>query len=219
MRAVLSSLGSNGDAQPMLALAAELRRSGHDAVVALSPNFERRVKDMGIDFVRTGPVLPEDAIRSVITAQMQNRRPAAQVRQFLEASLPSLPGMYRSLLQTCQNADILIGSPYQLACRMVHESTSIPYVSLHLSQFAELGGRECQVVSAGLINPYRKQEGLPPLDDPLGTDGRSTELALYAVSRHLLKVPPQWPTHCKVVGFFFLEEQAWQPTVALREFC
>ena len=188
------------------------------ADLALSPNFEERARDNGIEFVRIGPAIPLEKIRSIISAQMENQKPAEQVRHFLEAALPVLPDMCQTLREICQNADVLIGSPYQLACQMVHETTAIPYVSLHLSQFADLGGHEMREVSASLINPYRIREGLPALDDPLGSDGNSDQLAIYAVSRHFLQRPERWPDHYKVVGFFFHDEKDWQPERGLEEF-
>jgi amino acid adenylation domain-containing protein len=219
MRAVLSTIGTNGDFQPMLALAAELLRAGHQPVLALSPNFEERARDNGIEFVQLGPTMPLEKIRSIISAQIGNQKPAEQVRYFLEATLPHLPAMCQTLRETCGNADVLIGSPYQLACRIVHETTAIPYVSLHLSQFADLGGGEMREVSASLINPYRAEQGLPSLQDPLGVDGNSNQLAIYAVSRYFLQRPSKWPDHYKVVGFFFHDENDWQPERELADFC
>src|SRR5579859_1796743 len=218
MRAVLTTFGSNGDVQPMVALACELRRAGHQAVLSLSPNFERRARDNAIEFVPLGPEIPLERIRGIIAAQIGNQKPAEQVRHFLEATLPHFPGMCETLRETCRNADVLIGSPYQFACSVVHEITSIPYVSLHLSQFADLGGKEMREVSAGLINPYRIQQGLSPVEDPLGADGNSKQLAIYAVSRYFLQRPARWPDHYKVVGFFFHDEEDWQPDPELEQF-
>jgi len=219
VRPVLSTFGSNGDMQPMLALAAELRRRGHTPLLALSPNYRDRVKEAGLDFAAIGPEMPLDRIRGLIAAQMKNQKPAEQVRHFLEAVLPSLPGIGESLREICRNADMLIGSPYQLACSIVHETTSIPYVSLHLSQFADLGGADMRELSASLINPYRIREGARAVSDPLGADGNSDQLALYAVSRHFLQPPARWPAHHKVVGFFFHDDEHWQPEDGLKEFC
>lgn len=221
MRAVLSSFGTMGDVQPLLALATELRRRGHESILALSPNFESRVRALKLDFVPLGARMPLDEIRGVINAQIQmkNGRPADQVRQFLEATLPALPEVYQSLLRACGNADVLIGPPYQLACRMVRESSSIPYVSLHLSHFGDVSAEEARKTSAEMINAARAREGFPPLHDPLGADGISEQLAIYAVSRHLVRRPSRWPDHYQVTGFFFLDEDDWSPERTLEEFC
>jgi len=219
MRAVLSTFGSTGDVQPLVALAAELRRAGHHPVIALSPNFESRARGLGVEFVPVGPPLPSEVIRGVMSTLMQTASPIEQVRHFLESSLVALPQIYRDLLEACRGADVLIGSPFQFACRMVRDVTGIPYVSLHLSQFGDLGTQETRKVSAALVNPYRLREGLRPVDDPLGEDGTSDELALYAVSAHLLNRPANWPSYKQVTGFFFLDEEKWQPDPKLADFC
>jgi sterol 3beta-glucosyltransferase len=210
-----------GDVQPLVALAVELRRRSHHPILALSPNFEDRVRSLGLEFVPLGPKLPLDEIRGVINAQIQmgNGRPSDQVRHFLQATLPLLPEIYRTLLRVCQGAEVLIGSPYQLACRMVRENTLIPYVSLHLSQFGDVSGEEVRAVSATMVNLVRAQEGFPPLHDPLGLDGISDSLAICAVSRHLVRRPPRWPAHYRITGFFFLDEDGWEPDAALEKFC
>jgi len=102
---------------------------------------------------------------------------------------------------------------------MISEVFSIPYISLHLSQFGDLGGKDVAKVSAALINPHRIALGLHPVSDPLGVDGNSDHLALYAVSKHLLRAPSRWPNHYKIVGFFFLDEQLGEVPSDLIEFC
>ncbi|HEV2992728.1 MAG TPA: glycosyltransferase [Candidatus Angelobacter sp.] len=219
MRIVLSTLGSLGDVQPLLALGQELQKSGHEAVMALSPNFELKTRGLNLEFFPIGPAISFEQARLAMAAQMRNPLPAEQVRQYLEVVLPALPQIYSDLRKVCTNADALIGAPFHVACRMVEESLSIPYISLHLSQFGDLGGKEIAKVSAALINPCRMEQGLRPVVDPLGAGGTSDHLAIYAVSRHLLRAPSRWPSHYKVVGFFFLDEELWEPPPDLNEFC
>jgi sterol 3beta-glucosyltransferase len=218
MRPVLTTIGTTGDVQPLIALAVELRKNGHRPLLALSPNFADRADELGLEFAPLGPRVSREVARDVISAQSRCARPADQVRYFLDASLPVLPRIFKELLELCRGADVLIGPPYQFACRMVHETTSIPFVSLHLSQFGDLGGKEVRELSSALINPYRLREGLPPLADPLGADGNSSQLALYAVSQQFLRRPQRWPDHYHVVGFLFLDDESWQPDPDLREF-
>ena len=40
MQVLLSSIGSRGDVQPLLALALELRTLGHQARLCVAPNFK-----------------------------------------------------------------------------------------------------------------------------------------------------------------------------------
>ena len=112
MRAVLNAFGPVHDVQAMIALAIELRRAGHEAVLASSPDYADNARRHGIDFVPTGPR---------ISQEIQNI-PAGHSRYFLEATLPFLPEVCLTLRETCRNADVLVGSPYQPGCQIVQKA-------------------------------------------------------------------------------------------------
>jgi vancomycin aglycone glucosyltransferase len=57
MRAVLSTIGSRGEAQPMVALAVALNNAGHDAVVCAPPDFQQWAQSLGVRYVPVGPWL------------------------------------------------------------------------------------------------------------------------------------------------------------------
>jgi sterol 3beta-glucosyltransferase len=218
MRAVLTSFGSTGDAQPFLALAQELRQNGHQPVLALSPNFKSRADDNGIEFAPLGPELKPSDIRGVITTQLGMKDPIQQARHFLDTVMPIMPRIYHELRDICRDADVLISSPHQIAGRMVHESLEIPFVTVHLSHFGGAGSRDLREASAPLINRFRADEGLPPLHDPLTTDAISPQLALFAVSRFIVRQGTQRPPHHRVTGFFFLDDERRLPDPQLVEF-
>jgi len=218
MKIVLTSFGSTGDIQPFLALALEFLRHGHEPVLALSPNFVPRARQLGIECVPLGPELDPALIRGVGTALVRVNDPAEQVRHFIDAVIPPASRMFRELLALCRAADALVSSPFQIVSRMVSDKLGLPFVSVHLSQFGALGTKVVRDVSAPLINRCRADEGLMPLDDPLGRDGTSPDLALYAVSQLVLRAPANWPEHHRVVGFFFLDETGWTPPAELCEF-
>src|SRR5512145_2693706 len=218
MRAVMTSLGTTGDVQPFLGLDDELQRHGHEAVLAMPPKYEKRVKSAGFPFAPIGASLESSVWNEIGARQMTLTDPIEQTRFYLNTILPALPSMYRELLSLCEQADVLISAPFQLAARMVYDATHLPFVSVHLSPFGSGGNKALRAVSAPLVNPYRQQEGLFPLDDPLGADGASPQLALYAVSRFIFRPPAQWPPHYRITGYFFFDEQAWQVDPSLEEF-
>src|SRR6185436_7601463 len=140
MRALLTSFGSTGDAQPFLALASELRRGGHQPLLALSPYFGERVQRLGFPFAPIAAEADPDILRRVGAAQMTMASPAEQVKIFLERTLPFVPQMFSDLQALCQDVDVIISTPFQFAARMAHEITGLPLVSIHLSQFGAFGG-------------------------------------------------------------------------------
>lgn len=217
MRVVLTSFGSTGDTQPFIALARELQQSGHEPILALSPNFKMRAEANDIAFAPIGPELKLSDIRGMITLQMSLDDPIRQALHFVNTVMPAVPQMFSDLVDICQGADVLISSPHQITGRMVHERLNIPFATVHLSHFGGLGSKHLREASAPVINKCRAQEGLPPLFDPLTTDAISSQLALFAVSKCIVRQKSRPPAQ-HVTGFFYLEEKNWQPDPALVEF-
>src|SRR5512141_820504 len=57
MQVLLSSIGSRGDVQPILALAIELRALGHHARLCVAPNFKEWIESYGLECTPIGPDL------------------------------------------------------------------------------------------------------------------------------------------------------------------
>jgi len=55
MRILLSTIGSRGDVQPLVALASRMRESGHEACLCVSPDFRDWIEDLGFPFTPIGP--------------------------------------------------------------------------------------------------------------------------------------------------------------------
>jgi vancomycin aglycone glucosyltransferase len=57
MQVLLSSIGSRGDEQPLVALALEPRALGHWARLCVAPNFKEWIESYGLECVPIGPDL------------------------------------------------------------------------------------------------------------------------------------------------------------------
>src|SRR5512143_325187 len=57
MQVLLSSIGSRGDVQPIVALALELRALGHHARLCVAPNFKEWIESYGLECTPIGPDL------------------------------------------------------------------------------------------------------------------------------------------------------------------
>ena len=55
MRVLLSTIGSRGEVQPVVAVALKLRELGHEAVACAPPDFGRWAQSLGIEYVPVGP--------------------------------------------------------------------------------------------------------------------------------------------------------------------
>jgi UDP:flavonoid glycosyltransferase YjiC (YdhE family) len=217
IRAVLTNFGSVGDLQPFLALAVEMRRHGHAPVLAFSPYFRSRIERLGFDFVSIGPDL-QNLQNEANVAMREMPGTDDRMCEILGPLMAALPQAFSELSRVCLNADALVSGPGQPAARMVHESSGIPFVSLQFSHFGGIGTPALQKASAALINPFRAQLGLAPLRDPLTIDANSPQLAIYAMSRHVRRPQAEWPSHYHMTGYFFLDDEQWEPDPELVDF-
>ncbi|MCA1566112.1 MAG: glycosyltransferase [Acidobacteria bacterium] len=216
MRAVLTNFGSTGSVHPYLALAVELQRHGHQPIMALSPYFKPLAERLGLQFAAVGPDLKE-LQQNINEAMMDMPESAGEISALFAPLAEALPQMFDDLRAACRDADVLISGPVQPAGRMVHEITSIPFVTVQNVHFSSGGTIAFQQATASIINPFRAQFGLPPLRDPL-MDANSSQLVLYAMSRHVRKPLLEWPPHYHMTGYFFLDMEERQPDPALLEF-
>src|ERR1051325_5116045 len=186
MRAVLTNFGTTGDVYPFVALAAELTRNGHEAVLAFPPESSSWIESMGYRNYALGLDLRE-AEKAACQAMVLNPNlynSVESVRSVGETLAAALPDVFRDLREVCLDADVLISGSLQPAARMVHELTGIPFVSVQLIFLPDsetaLGSRGTpfyRQATADLINPVRRQLGLAPLADPLTSGANSPQLA------------------------------------------
>lgn len=219
MRAILTNLGSLGDTQPLVALAHEMRKHGHTPVLALAPSYASHAAQLGFEFAPVGLDLDYAKLQRKDTEDtLKGVAPLHTLKDSLAILSRMLPQMFSELRDSCRNADVLISGNLQPVSRMLHESSGIPFVSIHTNHFAGMQPDAYRHAAGAAINPFREQHGLPPLDDPVHTDANSPQLALYAITRYLRSPDPNWPPHYHVTGFFFVEEKDWQPPLDLVRF-
>ncbi|MCE9667445.1 glycosyltransferase [Myxococcus stipitatus] len=222
MRAVLTNFGSTGDILPFVALAVELRRHGHQPVLALPPAFEPLARQHGVAFTPVGDDLrgAQDDITQALLVSPERIGAADQLQSMFAPLARGLPRMLEDLRQACASADLLVSGRVQPASRMVHDLTGIPFASIYVEHSGSGGGHPAfQEAVRQIVNPVREKAGLPPFHNPL-VDGESPQLVLYAMSRHVRPPPRDWPGHHHMVGYFFMEDGAlaWEPPAPLRDF-
>ncbi|HKV32654.1 MAG TPA: glycosyltransferase [Candidatus Dormibacteraeota bacterium] len=124
MRVLLSTIGSRGDVQPLVALASELRERSQEVRLCAPPDFGDWIESLGIPFVPIGPEVRPFAIASppVIRA----RPSPEQMRQIAQATVAT---QFEALPAAAEGCDILVGGgALQIALRSVAELRKIPYV-------------------------------------------------------------------------------------------
>lgn len=231
-RIVLATFGSHGDLNPFLALALELKRRGHDAVVATAEGYRRDVEGRGLGFAPMRPDL--DRADLALLERALDRVKGAEVI-IREIMMPRVRESYEDLARAAVGADLLLSHSLTYAAPVLAEKKSLIWLSVVLQPLMFLSAEDPPVMAPapwlGALRPLgpafhravfllgklaasrwgepvrelRKELGLPPGEDPVfaGQYSPYGTLALFSP----LYAPPQldWPENTLTCGFPFLD--------------
>ncbi|MFG1693944.1 glycosyltransferase [Nonomuraea sp. NPDC049309] len=235
MRPLLITVGSRGDVQPFLALAAGLRAAGHRPLLAAPRRFAPLAAARGVEFaglddemLALRDAVRGQGVRAAITAA---RSVKPLLRRLLddEAALAAHP------------ADAVVHHPKALGGPSVAEKLGVPALAglllpLYLPTAAFPSpilpfrlprglNRASWGVSSAVEAPYRGTVRRWRAET-LGLPGRFRTVSalveaggvLHAWSQHLLPVPADWPAFARPTGFWTLPEEEWTPPAPLARF-
>lgn len=122
MRVLLSTIGSRGDVQPLIALALALRAQSQHVRLCLPPDFREWAEGLGFDVTPIGPEL-----RATARPVVQAARPSPeQVRQMIEGTVTT---QFETVAAAAAGCDLIVGATaLQVAAPSVAERMGIPYV-------------------------------------------------------------------------------------------
>jgi len=161
MKVLLTSTGTRGDVQPLLALALELKTLGHECVFCTPPNFSSWLHEYGFENRPIGIDL-EQSTRAA-SSQKLTPMPRSQLKQVIESTVRY---QFLILLEAAQGCDLIVGGGIvQMPTRSIAEALGIPCV------FAAF----CPVVYPSLQHPPPPMsiERLEDLDKLQGLDAAS----------------------------------------------
>src|SRR5438874_4885842 len=124
MRVLLSTIGSRGDVQPLVALALQLTALGQEARLCVPPDFQDWIDSLGIPVTPIGPELRKlTAARPPTTAAPPS---SARRRQLAEATVAT---QFETITAAARGCDMIVAATaLQIAARSVAEMMGIPYV-------------------------------------------------------------------------------------------
>src|SRR3954468_6946732 len=188
MRVLLSTIGSRGDVQPLVALASRLKALGQEVRLCVPPDFRDWIESLGMPVTPIGPEL-----RSTGKASPSAARPTPeQIRQMMAGTVAT---QFETIAAAAQGCDVIVGATaLQIAAPSVAEKMGIPYIFAaycptvlpsphHAPPVLTMRGdspvpamadhRELWVQDArrwtdtwgALINAHRASLGLAPVDD------------------------------------------------------
>jgi vancomycin aglycone glucosyltransferase len=161
MRALLSTIGSRGDVQPLVALALELKALGDEVRLCVPPDFRDWIESLGIPVIPIGP-----DVRNAPPATATPAPPSPEeMRQVIEATVAT---QFETITPAAQGCDVIVAATaLQIAARSVAEVMGIPYV------FAAY----CPAV---LPSPHHAPPPLPPAPGQTPAPASASNLELWA---------------------------------------
>ena len=122
MRVLLSTIGSRGDVQPLVALASELKALGHDVTLCVPPDFHDSITGLGMRVIPIGPPLRSTAKPRPTGATIT----AEQRRQMLEGTVAA---QFETIAAAARGCDLMVGATaLQVAAPSIAENMGIPYI-------------------------------------------------------------------------------------------
>ncbi len=235
MRVVLATFGTFGDVHPLIGLALELKRRGHQAVLAAPEMFRGKVVPLGLGFFPMRP--DQDPADKALAAMIYDRKRGTErgLREFL---FPALRESYADLLAAVTadgGADLLLSGELAYAGPLVAEVTGIRWASYVLAPFSFFSAWDPPVLppypllargqtllpgTGHLVRPFarwitrswcepvyalRHELGLGPGASPLFDAKHAPGLVLALFSRLLGERQPDWPASTLTTGFVFYD--------------
>jgi vancomycin aglycone glucosyltransferase len=121
MRVLLSTIGSRGDVQPLVALASQLRALDQQVRLCVPPDFRDWVDSLGFPVVPIGPELRRTTTSLPSPPLSPERR-----RELAEASVAT---QFETIAAAAADCDVIVAATaLQIAARSVAERLGIPYV-------------------------------------------------------------------------------------------
>jgi rhamnosyltransferase subunit B len=244
MRIVLTTFGTFGDVNPLVAIALELRARGHEPVLAVPEMFRPKIEPLGIRFTAIRP--DQDPNDSRLVAMIYDIKKGTErgLREFL---FPSIRESYQDLLAAVRadgGADLLVSGELAYAAPIVAEVTGVPWASYVLAPFSFFSAYDppvlppypmlarVQSLVPGMghvvarfarwvtrkwpepIYALRSEVGLPRGENPIFDAKFSSQLVLALFSAVLGEPQPDWPASTRTTGFAFYDGDAGNTRLA-----
>jgi rhamnosyltransferase subunit B len=238
MRIVLTTFGTLGDVHPLIAVALEMRRRGHQPALAVPEIFRSKIEPLGLEFAKVGPTLNPDDPQQVADLMDIHKGTERTLREVL---FPAIRQSYDELLAAVQaggGADLMLAGELTYQAPVVAEVTGVRWASYVLAPLSFFSAYDAPV-----LPPYprlaRLQSAVPAtghaisrfarwitrdwaepvyrLRSELGLDRGANVIfeAKHAPSRvlamfsPLLGEPqPDWPPNTEITGFVFYDGDA-----------
>ncbi len=231
-KVVLATFGSYGDLNPFLALGLELKKRGHEAVVATSESYRADVERLGLGFASVRPDLDRNDLALFKRALDRVKGPEVIIREIM---MPRVRESYEDLEKAIAGADLLLSHSLTYAAPVLAEKKNLIWLSVVLQPMMLLSAYDPSVPApapwlaalrplgamahmalywlvkraaaawGGPVRALRAELDLPAGLDPV-FEGQYSPYGTLALFSPLFG-PPQfdWPENALACGFPFLD--------------
>jgi vancomycin aglycone glucosyltransferase len=124
MQLLLSTIGSRGDVQPLVALASQLRALGQQVHMCVPPDFRDWIEGLGISVTPIGPEVRKFAVANATAPPAPPSSEA--IRQAIEGTAAT---QFETIAAAARGCDVSVAATaLQIAGHSVAERMGIPYV-------------------------------------------------------------------------------------------
>ncbi len=226
MHFIVTAIGSAGDINPLLMIASEIRRRGHDVDFIANAYFEQKILAAELNFLALGTL--EDYQRAVADPEMWNPKKGFQaVWRTLREALPINTDLIESRLR---KETVLIGSTLAFASRIIQEKHGNKGSTIHLAPSCIISGHE-PMAMPGIywlpkmplafrhwmmstidsfwldgacredLNKFRATHGLSPVKSIMKNWMHSPDQVICAFPEWYGKPQSDWPPNTVTTGF------------------
>ncbi|KAI0689542.1 hypothetical protein BC835DRAFT_1282708 [Cytidiella melzeri] len=236
---VCLTIGSRGDVQPYIALGLRLKKDGHTVTIVTHPEYKDWIVGFGLAHRDAG-----GDPGALMQLSVENKMFSPQ---FIKQSLTNYRTWLDALLldswNNCQDADVLLESPYAMAGVHIAEALHIPYFRVctmpwtKTTQFPHpfigppvetpaanalsyvLFDNILWAATAGQVNRWRR-EHLKIDNTTMGHGPQSKIPVLYNFSSAVVPKPLDWSDSKVECGYWFLDnpDHNWGPPESLLRF-
>jgi rhamnosyltransferase subunit B len=233
MRIILNTFGSFGDIHPYMAIAMELQRRRHAAVVATMEIYREKIEGAGLEFAPVRPNIPQpkEQDAELIEKIMEPKTGPRFLTE--ELVFPAVRDSYEDLTKAVVGADVLVTHPAAPAGPLVGRKTGMRWISTVLAPFSFISAydppvppywqwtRKLSVLGPGVmkflldlskstykaraVTDFRDELGLSDTGNPMFEGQHSPALVLALFSKVFAKPQPDWPPQTEVTGFCFYD--------------
>ena len=229
---IVLALGSDGDINPMIAIARTLQAKGAPVEFLASGYFEEKVQAAGLPFVAIGD-------RSQYENALLNKNvwhPYLAFKAMWKILNETLPLTYDVLKSRYSTGDLLVGTSLALAARLLQEQYGAKYATVHLQPSIAISAHTPPVGPMGALpsglplgfkqfyvdmldkflldaacrvdlNRFRHKLGLPPVKSIFTKWLHSTDLVIMAWPEWFAPQQPDWPPYSVCTDFPIFEHE------------